>query len=350
MFVRSVLRVAAAAAVGLSGAILPATGAFATPPTDGTVTAAPVRGGPGYNRVYGPASNPDGRRSAGTEVIKVEAGPEVQAFCVQIAVDYNRSGSFVAVRHAASGIANIAKAADVAVRHNQIGTPFPDVNLEAAAAQVAIWKLTDGVPVTTEMIGSGDQAFVDRVDALVAAATPRSDGPVAFQLRVSATTKAGKTTAVAHLAGKGGVGIPGQKITLNGHGDAVTGADGAARWTFPATKGGSVSAVWSGTLPAGSVLLPDGVGQAVVTTEPAAIRREAVAKVDTSAPVPSAPDRPAPAPSNPNGPSTPATPAAPATPVSELPYTGNRFQPWVVAGALGAAAAAAWVLRRRLSS
>jgi len=327
--------------------------AMADPAPSGAVTATYAGAGVGYNKVL------DGH-AAGTVELTVDGGATVSAFCVQYAKDMATSGTYASTSWSGSGVANLGKAADIAVRHASIGTPLADPKSENAAAQLAIWHYTDSVDFSTVPNAS----IVTRASALVAAASTHTEAPASFNLAVAAketgTGTASKDTVTATVTTDAGTPVAGAKITFTAAGhtaDAVTDSAGVATDTLAApAQAGTMTVDLATQMAAGAVLVPAGK-QAMITTDAVAVTRTANVALATAvaAPTSAAPTSKAPTTSAPaakahtstaptHHASTSTSKVAPAVatssaPPKSLPYTGGWAQPWMfavaVAGAIG---------------
>lgn len=352
------------ALVGAFGALtLAPTYAYAET-SPGTVTATYGGVGIGYNKVL------DGH-AAGTLILKVEGGDTVEAFCIDFnaEIEDNVTKPYTSATYATSGASNVAKAADIAIRHNQVAGKLSDQKAENTAAQLAIWKFTDG----KDFKAVPNASIVARATALVAAAKDRAELPASFVLTTAATVTgegdAAKDTVTTHVKTVGGKPVAGEtvKFTVGSQVlSAKTDATGKASVSLDAPDAATTLKVSLDTeLPAGSVLVPSGK-QAMVTTEDAKVTKLGSVTLPaapapkptptTPAPTTPAPTTPAPTHTVEEKPTTlpapPTTVAVPptATPVppkvitkgeppKQLPYTGSLATIGWFAAAVGAAGA-----------
>lgn len=341
----SIARTALAAAAAAT--VFAPVSAMAQTAESGAATAKVSGLGLGYNNVM-----PDGTM-ASEELVVVEDGDTIATFCVQYGVDTDYEGTYVSSTWAAHGLPNGDKVAFIAVNHNEIGTPLEDAKLEAVAAQLAIWKLTDNLDYSEV----DNKAARDRADALAANGGTLAEGPSSFNLSVTAERGEGTATATATvtLADDAGTGIAGQAVTVTAGDDtqqATTGADGTATVELAAGPDAvTVDATWDGVLPEGT-LLESQVGQAKITTAPAPLSRAASVELD-AAPAPTTTTTTAPPTTTTAPPTTePPTTAPPTTappveqPPAELPYTGTTATVGMAAVAAAASAGGYWLRKR----
>lgn len=338
---RTISRLRRVAAAALAAAALTTGPAAAATAPPGSVTARPAGTGLGYNDVIN-------GHPANQEKLVVEDGDTVVAYCVEEGVDYpgGEDTTFVAVTRAESGLDpdGLAKAADVAVRSAEIGTPLGNTALEAVAVQLAIWKLANGVDISAV----ANSAAKTRAEELAAAAVARPEDPSSFVLTAAAAADGDRRAVTVTLRTVAGAPIAGEEVRVSvgeATETATTGADGTATVTFDAPAADVDATVsWAGELKAGTVLAPPS-GQKVITATDARIERQATVRVAAAAPTTTVPPTTVPATTVPPTTVPAAAPTTVPTP-SELPYTGT-----VANGALGLAAAAATtagvVLRRR---
>lgn len=331
--------------------LLSALPAFAAPiGNTGPATASPAGVGAGYNNVIND-------HAANIQTVTVEGGDTVDTFCIEEGVVFNADGDaiyFSAPWAAATGTTEMAKVADIAVRSAEMGTPLADEHAEAAAVQLAIWKVGNGLDIS----GVPNASIVGRADALAAAAADYTQGPSSFALDIAAETDETNTVQVAlSFTTDDESPLADETITVTtpaGPVEVVTNADGNAALSFEApAEDGTVTATWSGTLPAGSVLLPPSdTDQKVITTTDADITRSAEATFAAAAvPTTTAPPVTEPPTTEPPVTEPPATvPApAPAPAPEELPYTGTTATLGMLALAAGLVAAGVYGFRRSRS-
>lgn len=333
---RSTLTRLAAAATAVVALAVPFAAPAGAAEAGGATTANPVRTGAGYDGVF--------NGHAATQEVMVIEGNEVIVFCIEENVPYDRTAStaYTASGWSASGVSGLGSASDIAVRSASIGTPLADANLEAVAVQLAVWTYTSGIDHTTVP----NAAVVDRVNELRAAAGTRGEQANSFVLTADAARDG--DNAVVTVAVRDAAGAPhaGENVTVTVAGAApsvaTTAPDGTAAVTVPvAAEGSTITVAWSGTLPAGTVLVPAGATQKVVTAAPVPLTRNVsltvgAAPVDDVTPTtePPADDTP-----------PPAAPPAPAPP-QELPFTGTETTLGLLAVAAAAVGGAIYYRRR----
>ena len=296
------------------------------------------------------------RWPAGTTILTAE-GQSVEAYCIEFTnFAIEKTGTYTTKTWAASGVKNLAKAADVASRHNSIGTPMSDKQWEKAATQVAVWHFTDNVGWDK----TGSAKFTARVKQLIDGAKASSEPAASFKLSGSSTVAGegqdAKNTIVAKLTTVAGAPLANQSLTFVVDGKetlARTGADGTATTTVPAEGARTAKVSFTGTLPAGTVFAPESGKQAMLTEAPVTVSRTASLML-AAAPKPPAPVTPTPTPTTakptPTATKTPLGKPKPiATPVSKpkptpvaqpqpkpkkLPMTGGEATGWMLGGAL----------------
>jgi LPXTG-motif cell wall-anchored protein len=334
-----------------TSAMLVAPSAFAAPAADGTVTASYTKDGTGLKGVLPDA---DGKRwPAGSFVFNVEGGA-VETYCIQFTnSDVEKTGAYTAQSWAQAGVKNLDKAADVAARHDSIGTPMTDPQWEKAATQVAIWHFTDAVAWDK----TGNAKFTARVDQLIKGATAATEPASSFKLtataNVTGTGEDAKDVIVAALTTATGAPLAGQDLTVVVDGEETnvkTDAAGSATVTVDAGDAErTAKVVFDGTAEAGTVLAPATGKQKVLTATYAPITREAAVQLAAASAAP-ATKTPAATVSKTAVAAKPAVKASktttPAAAPASLPYTGSGAAPWMVLAGLGTAAGG-FILRRR---
>jgi hypothetical protein len=359
------------------GVAMAATGVADTP--DSTITATYARNGIGLSNVIADAQGK--LYPAGFAYLSVQ-GQETKAFSVDFDnPDVDKTGIYKSTDWTAVTPANLGKATDIATRHDAIGTRFSLSNWEAAAAQVAIWAVTNDVPYKA----ISNPAFVSRVDALVAGASAAAyrpapstglnleflaatdPGTVANRLRATLTTNSGQPFAGKDVTFV----VDGTTVT------ATTNSDGIAMVDIAATTAVSTAtATFVSSVSAGVVFAPITGKTPMLTAEPVtatisdsidqgglvglpppsvpSTTAPPLSALPPAAPAP-APDlapAPAPAPTPLPGPALTTSPglvgqATTRLPApTELPYTGGWAQGWMLA--VGLAVAAAGLVGRRL--
>jgi hypothetical protein len=270
---------------------------------------------------------------AGTLKFRIDGGPDVSVFCIQIEVRV-RTGD----RYRSDGPV-LALPNGCQIRYLLDKYPAATANSadEAAARQMAIWVFSDGVdPMTIE-----DATIRDRTLALVAEAQQgpcpirRTEAPDLILEPQSASPAAGQTVAYTVRAGAADAG---QNVTVTVSGPAILSdaagtssgqqqqqvtldAQGAANfWVTGAGQGDAfVRVELPYRLDAGTVFshLEGQPTQRLVLAESRALAATAVANLSLTAPVPQpSATAPAPAPQPPTAtapaPQPSATPAPPA--------------------------------------
>jgi hypothetical protein len=322
--------------------------ATATPVVSGPVTATYSAAGVGYNKVL------DGH-AAGTVKLQVENGDIVEAFCIQYAKAIAQSGTYTAKTYAASGVKNVAKAADIAVRHNAVAGKLADQKAENAAAQLAIWSFTDG----QDFSKVPNAAIVARAKALVAAAKENTEGSSSYVLTSSASVSGegddAKAAVVAQVKTSAGAPVAGQVVRLAVGSQtlsATTDATGKATVALDAPDAAAKAQLTMETkLAAGSVVAPVDQQLMVTTSDAKVVRKGEVTVPAEPTPTPKkVVEKPTPIPtptetkkSDAVTPTTPTEPPAPPTASepepNKLPFTGGWATTGMFAGALAAAGA-----------
>jgi hypothetical protein len=337
--------------IGVLCATSAAVVALATPalaaPT-GSATGSPAGLGPGYANVL--TTPLLGTTDVYSDTLSVEGGAPVVVYCLDstLAYDPSKSSVYTAGLQSATGITNVAKASFVAANSNQIATPLVDTNSEAVAVQLAIWHLTGGLDYSA--VPNAD--IVARANALVAAAQPLAQGLTGATLTASTTQSGTKDTVTATLVDPQGQPLANQTLIFSGPTGPKTlqtDVSGHASVTFDAVAA-TESVTWNGQLPAGTVLVPPGQTQRIVTSQATPITRSAT--VDT-ADVTTTTTTTTPPTSTTQPSATTPTTAPPTTPQSttptssQLPYTGTWVHPYyLIIAALVALAAV--LVRRKL--
>lgn len=344
MNLSSASRTLSARALGVLAVVAAIVAVFAPAASAEPVPVSYDRLGPGFNDIYTD-------QDAGSYVFTVN-GKEVTAFCADVTKAFNGSANFTVAPADGSAVPNVAAAGWVVANAASVPTPAADADTEHAAIQVAVWSFTNNITIDDTTVPY--EPVRTRAQALVAAAASNSvaSGPTSFALAVSGGVQGGVARFTATLTDDAGNPIAGQPLTFTTtSGDAVTGTvetgpDGTATWEVAAGLSGAetvdVRVDWTGTLAAGSVLVPDDGSQPLILAESVEVTRTASTSVDATTPAP-----PAPIPTDPAPTADPVTSA----PVEELPYTGGSLGlPHLVGGAALLAAAGFAVARMRRSA
>jgi hypothetical protein len=179
--------------------------------------------------------------------------------------------TYSAVARRSSGVSQVDRAADIAVRSSRIGEVLSDANAEAAAVQLAIWMLTNELdPAPT---GAVNAPVRKRAESLAASATAIPGGDreltIGMTARVSGSGEGRRLTVYVTAAGAALVGIPVSVVVGNTTLDVRTNDDGVAIVKLAGVAAGTgYRATFRWSLPAGSVLVPAD-GAPVVTTSDA---------------------------------------------------------------------------------
>ena len=349
-FTRVMLPPIAVAAVMGGTFAAPASAAVAEDP----VTATFVEHGPGLNRVV-PDADGD-RRSAGSVFLALPDGTKVEAFCLEFEKFVAEDGTYTAVPWAKTGksAAVLSQAAYIAESHEDVGTPYTDPAWETAAAQVAIWELTDTKLVDATKLGN--KKFAERVDALVASANADAESaatePVlAYELEGTKSVKGEGETSLEVISGKltstTGAPVANQAVAFVVDGEekvVTTDEAGVASLELPRSEAArTVSLRFTAEVEPGTVFQPSSAdGQAMVSADGFTIERQAsltiAAYVPPVAVEPTPEAEPTPEPEQPQPTVSPKPePEAPKPVVDvpkKLPTTGGTG----VAGLLAAAA------------
>jgi hypothetical protein len=232
-------------------------------------------------------------------------------------VPMGESTVYSAVSRGSSGVRQVDKAADLAVRSSSIGEPLEDTNAEAAAVQLAIWMFTDGVdPAPTGLINA---PLSRRAEELSRAATALAGGNREITVGMSSTVSgSGDRRRLTVNISSGGQPLAGVPVSVEIAGSSLdirSNDDGVAILRLTDNMAGErYRASFRWRLPAGTVLLPAD-GAAVITASAA----EGIATFTGTIPArpTSSPTRNAPAPVKTPRP-TP-TPSAAATIEDETP-------------------------------
>lgn len=296
------MRRTAIAAVVAFGVLLSTAPAWAT---QRVVTARPDGFGNGYNNVVAD-------KGAFQRIFRVGES-RVIAYSLEFgrSVPMGESTVYSAVPRGSSGVRQVDKAADLAARSSSIGEPLEDTNAEAAAVQLAIWMITDGVdPAPTGLINA---PLSRRAEELARAASALAGG--SREITVGMTSKisgSGDRRRLTVNISSGGQPLAAVPVTVEIAGsrlDIRSNDDGVAILRLTDDMAGErYRASFRWRLPAGAVLLPAD-GAAVITASAA----EGIATFSGTIPArpTSSPTRGAPAPQEKSSPSP--TPSAAAT-------------------------------------
>lgn len=315
----------------------------------------------------GPGTGWDGvinGRAAGTNVISTAFG-DIETFCIQYNVPGATDGAFTSVAWPAGFP---AKAADIAAHHNDMAGKLSDQRSENAAAQLAIWHLTDDV--NHQIVPNA--AIVARADQILAAAKDIAPVNSTFNVDVDVTTAKGAsglgettvTVSVHEADGDPVVGasvniapdkpIPGLSADSIG---AVTLADGTVSIPLPAPLTATTADITFNTVvPAGAVWAPEGDNQLVVSAGQARATMSAAQDVVlpplAADPTPEPTAEPTPQQTEPAVTTTSQQPPAAAVEAKPtvLPHTGALAPAGAVLALLAVAGGATWrvvTLRRR---
>jgi hypothetical protein len=250
---------------------------------DGVTPVATYAGpGVGYNGVI------DGH-AAGTVDLTFNA-QTLPVFCVDYAKNLATSGDFTAQTWSAASIPNIAKAADIAVKHNGLPGRLADQKAENAAAQLAIWHYTNNLDYSKVP----NAQIVARANALVKLATPLAEQPSSYHLAVTesaaGTGTASTDTLTATVTTAQGTAISGIPVVLAANGKTATvttSSTGAASLTVPApAKAGTGTANFTTNLAGGTIFVPTGGKQPMVSTAGAQLSRSGSAALAAARPAP----------------------------------------------------------------
>lgn len=270
------------------------------------VTARPDGYGNGYNNVIGD-------KGAFQRFFRVgDSRVAVFSLAFRRSVDMGTSTLYSATGRRSVDIDQVDRAADIAVRSARIGEPLPDTNAEAAAVQLAIWMLTDGVDPTPT--GEINAPIRRRAEALAAAASALPGGDrelsVGMSTKVTGSGDSRRLTVTITSSGDPLSAVP-VSVTVGGTElDVRTNDDGVAIVKLAGvSEGTAYRASFRWRLPAGTVLVPADGAPVVTTTE-------AQGQASFSGKVPAAPLRP-------TGPATlrPATSTPTATPTPSVETT-----------------------------
>jgi hypothetical protein len=228
------------------------------------VTALPDGYGNGYNNVIGD-------KGAFQRIFRVgESKVAVYSLSFSRSVSMGRDIAYSATARRSTDINSVDRAADIAARSTRIGEPLPDPNAEAAAVQLAIWILTDGVdPAPT---GTVNAPIRKRSEALVAAAVDLPGGrrelTIGMSARVSGEGEARRLTIKASNSSEPLVGVPVTVAVGNSTLEVRTNDDGVAIVKLAgASAGTEYQASFRWTLPAGTVLVPADGAPVVTSTD-----------------------------------------------------------------------------------
>lgn len=325
-------------------------------PTDGLITGTWLGNPDGYGNGYNNVIN---GHAANARIVGLDASTEnaqVDVYCIVEGQDFdeNEGVSFAAATRSQSTAANLAKVADLAARSAAIGTPLENVNSEAAAKQLAIWKLTDNLDISA--VPNTD--IVNRANELSAGAVDAPETPSSFLLVATPTEDDTTDTLTVTLKTKEGTGITSPiRITGEGVDQTVnTDANGTAVLVLPGTEADrKLNVEFEGTLKAGTILNPSTDSQPVITAEDAPVTRVAEAAFTGTpavTPPPTTPPTTPPAPVETPPVSTPPAPVntpvatPPTTNPQELPYTGTWLTYPIIAAAVAAVGGGIFLRRR----
>jgi LPXTG-motif cell wall-anchored protein len=281
-------------------------------------------------------------QTAGEIKLSIE-GQTVNVFCIQMGVPLNTDATYTATSWEASSVPNLPQALDIALRHDEIGTPLASPEQEAAATQVAMWTQTSGADVNS-VPNTGMRA---RINELVAGSDGDDDEEPMWRAQLSSASSAasdGSMNIVSTVASNIGPveGVPVLAASPNGTADGITGEDGQVSLQIPTGGIGTVAAAVS--FDEGVVMKPE-TGQLVIVTDTVLSERRTDVPLDATVPAPPNPEvspeaTPEPAPTADNTPNATPNATPDETPVAApevLPHTGSSLNAWVGIAALFAA-------------
>jgi LPXTG-motif cell wall-anchored protein len=256
----------------------------------------------------------DVKYPAGSYVMNSDS-VNVTAYDVSFPIRTDTSTKFTPTAWGSSGVTDIGKAADIAARHDSIGTPYTDPRWEAAATGLAIWSVTNGVdPQST-----GNAKFAERAEALVAGATAATEPSFAldFETNMKATAY-GVAELTVVISDKSGP-MPGQSVRASVDGTefrAVSDNSGKAVLEIPKKFAGqSVRLGSTVSMPAG-VFLKASTGASVVTASASPVTSGVEVGMPTVEDFNNAENNPTPpTPPTPPAPTPPTPVPAPVVPV-----------------------------------
>lgn len=258
---------AAAAMFALTLGIAPASVA-----AEGGTTATYDRKGAGADSVV--ADSTGKKWPAGSHFLKLADGTELEVFCIEFNnFDIDKTGTYRAHGWPAANLdhAQLSKAADIAARHKKIGTPLSPAWMESAAAQVAIWTITDNIDHTT--INNAD--LVKRVNKLIARASATRKAPaISYELdgvnSVAGTGEDAKDRVSVMLTSPTGATVAEQDVVfvVDGVEQTVkTDGTGIANLDLPRSEiERKVSVRYQTKVAPGAVFIPESGKQALIAT------------------------------------------------------------------------------------
>lgn len=348
--IKSLLGVCAITTFALMGAAVPANAAAST--ASGPITGTWTGVGGGLADVAVDSANK--KWPAWTYTMNI-SDKSVETYCVQFTAPIDETGPYTATSWAASKIAGLSQAQDIAQNHSDIGVPFDDTKWEKAATQAAIWTFTSGLDYTkipnTEMR--------DRISDILAGVDEGVEP--ASVINMSATGAAavnGKANVVVNLSTNLG---PVANTTVSvAFGNSVftgtTGTDGKATVSVDTAGLTTTTGVVSSEVLVGpGTILAPAAGQAMMTSSQMVVTRVTDVTLTgspTASPSPTSTGEASPSPTATVDPTTTAeaspAPTSTATP-DALPNTGSSVAPWMALGALtiaGVGAGGYWYSRR----
>jgi LPXTG-motif cell wall-anchored protein len=351
------------AALAVAGTIAGAPAYAADVPAGTTATYAAA--GDGLNDVVPDAENKFWPASSHT--LTLADGTDLEVYCIDFNnYEIEKSGAYKASGWPANGLteAQLAKITDITTRHSSIGTPI-DINnpakagetlgldnVEAAATQVAVWTISNGIKYES----IPNTQFRARVKEIVDGATEVPATPVVgytieSKKSVSGEGKDAKLRVDALLKTNAGAPVPDQALEFVVDGvktQVLTDATGAASFTAGGDKEArTVSINYSVEVGPGAVFTPESGKQPMISATGFKLNDSVKVSVDPAA----VPD-PEPTP-EPETPDTPVTvdeepsPDPERDPVPEsFPETGAGSALFGLLGASALGGAGFWGLRR----
>ena len=214
--------------------------------------------------LVGVLPGPDGNRyAAGTYVLNSN-NTNVLAYDVSFPLLTEYQASFSPTPWGSSGVSDIAKAADIAARHTDIGSAYNDSRWESAAAQVAIWSLTSGV----DPAATGNAKFTERVEALRSGASAANEPNFGVTFDATATATEYGTLNVEVTAFDSNGPIPAQPFELVvGDGDfaGVSANSGSASIDVARTFAGQTATISTTVKVPAGVFLQSSTGASILT-------------------------------------------------------------------------------------
>lgn len=337
-----------AAVAGLALVLGVASPAYAVPA--GTVSATWVSEAHGYAAVYGDGPN---KTNAVSQNLKIEDGAIVEVYCVDIDKGFDNNAAFTASARSGSSIPNLGRSAWIAKNSSTVAGALSDPDLESVAVQLAVWKLTNNIDLVPSKVGNRTDV-VDRSNALVAAATELPEGLTGATIVLTAQPVGQKIQIIVTVQNPAGAPLSGKGVVITAAGQTFNATTDNAGHVYkeidPITSGDkTIKATFTGTLAAGTLLVPSNGSQPVITTgDVTFVRSASTTAPDVTVPA-NTPTTQAPATTVPSATPTTAPVSAPQTTATQLPYTGEGplESPWVILGFLGITLVSGGFLYRR---